>query len=193
MRHWLLYLLLIPCLALAQPEQSRQYRRMVTTIAREQMGLNAPVAMFASQIHQESAWRSSARSRAGALGLAQFMPGTARWIATMVGHGDPLNPAWAIEAMVAYDLWLYDRAYPYEDLCSRWAFSLSAYNGGEKWVRKRQSMSWAPGSYAVTGYINPGITAANQRENEKYGPEIMARQPLYADWGPMVDCDGVLR
>lgn len=194
MHRWILPLVLIPALALAQPEQSRQYRRMVTTAARAYGGLNAPVPMYASQIHQESMWRASARSRAGALGLAQFMPGTAQWMASIVGPGDPLNPAWAVQAMVAYDGWLYDRAYPYETVCDRWAFALSGYNGGEKWRQRRQAASWAPGSYKITGYINPGITASNQRENQSYAPKILLDlQRRYASWGPSVDCEGILR
>ncbi len=46
-------------------------------------GLNAPVSVFAAQIHTESWWRNDTVSGAGAQGLAQFMPSTARWLPTL--------------------------------------------------------------------------------------------------------------
>ncbi len=196
-RRYVLGCLILLCLpAYGQvPAEARQYQRLLIGAARNELGLNAPIAMFAAQIHQESAWRPGARSQAGAMGLGQFMPSTAAWMPSLgMEKGDPHNPLWAIQALVKYDAWLYDRAYPYETVCDRWALVLMGYNGGEKWRQRRQAASWAPGSYKVTAYINPGISASNQRENQTYAPRILLDlQPRYADWGPTVDCEGLLR
>lgn len=195
-QYWALVFAVICFGAHAQvPREALQHRRILISAARAELGLNAPVAMYAAQIHQESAWMASARSRAGARGLGQFMPATADWMPSLgMEKGDPHNPLWAIQALVKYDAWLYDRAYPYETICDRWAFALSGYNGGERWRQRRQAASWAPGSYRITAYINPGITPANQSENQSYAPRILLDlQPRYAGWGPTVDCDGLLR
>jgi soluble lytic murein transglycosylase-like protein len=101
----------------------------------------------------------------------------------------PLDPAWAIRAGTWYDRYLYDRVRS-DGPCDRWLFAFSAYNGGLGWVQKRQARSKSPGSWAMTGDINPGITEASQRENAAYGPRIVyALQPKYATLGPLV-CKG---
>ena len=54
-------------LALAQvPPAAQQHKRTLTRIAHSEWGLGAPVAVFAAQIHQESAWKPDAVSQVGA-------------------------------------------------------------------------------------------------------------------------------
>ncbi|MDG3784759.1 lytic transglycosylase domain-containing protein, partial [Pseudomonas aeruginosa] len=57
--------------------------------------------------------------------MAQFMPGTAEWIAGLypaaLGTNQPFNPGWALRALVTYDRWLYDRNQASSE-CDRWAF-----------------------------------------------------------------------
>ena len=50
-------------------------------------------AFFTRLIRQESDFDPKAISRAGAMGIAQFMPGTARWR----GLADPFEPKQALE------------------------------------------------------------------------------------------------
>jgi hypothetical protein len=92
-------LLLITLLAVPAwgqiPAQANTYRAQLTREARAAWGLEAPVAFFAAQVHQESGWREDARSPVGALGLAQFMPGTAAWIAGSIKRGQLRAPALA--------------------------------------------------------------------------------------------------
>lgn len=58
---------------------------------------NVPAAILASLLQQESGFNIHAQSPAGAMGIAQFMPGTAK------SYGiNPLNPAQAIDAAAAY-------------------------------------------------------------------------------------------
>ncbi len=171
------------------PRAAQQYLLPLRREAQRVWGLSAPVATFAAQIHQESRWNASARSPVGALGLTQFMPATARWIGSTdaaLASPAPLNPTWAIRALVQYDFWLAQRIKAQDD-CQRMAFVLASYNGGLGWVYKRQARSSTPGvCLGATCNINPGITAASQAENAHYPAVILQRfEPLYeaARWG----------
>lgn len=170
------------------PREALRYQRDLVGNARAVWGLNAPVATFAGQVHQESTWKANARSRTGAAGLAQFMPRTSDWISGLysdeLGANEPLNPAWALRALVRYDRYLYDRIGKWETDCDRVMFSLASYNGGLGWVNKRMAKSPRPGHYYTTAFINPGIAPSNQKENEEYAHRIVKRwQPLYLAWG----------
>jgi soluble lytic murein transglycosylase-like protein len=59
-------------------------------------------ALVRAMIHAESAFKPAAKSRAGALGLMQLMPDTAR----DMGVADPLSPADNIHGGVRYLAWL---------------------------------------------------------------------------------------
>lgn len=172
----------------APPQASLAYRAPIQREAEMRFGLPAPTPVIAAQIMQESQFNPNARSGVGAQGLMQFMPQTADWaaVAGQLGQAQPTSAAWAIRAGVWYDRWLYDRVRADSD-CDRWHFALSAYNGGLGNVYKRQKLSAAPGSWDSTGYINPGITPANQRENQEYSTRILVRwQTIFTDWGRTV-------
>lgn len=113
--------------------QAEHYRRDLTNEAMRTWGLNAPVARFAAQVHQESAWRADAKSKYAA-GLAQFTPATAKWIAQVYpvefdGIVAPYSPKWALRALVIYDKHLYVRTKGHTE-CDKWHFTLRSYNGG---------------------------------------------------------------
>lgn len=192
------------------PHAAAQYRATLTRAAHSQWGLDAPVATFAAQVQQESRWRINARSPVGAMGLAQFMPGTARWIggaipalntlpADEAGAGLELpsrpearaaHPVWALRALVAYDKWLFERVRG-DTPCERMAFTLSAYNGGLGWVQRDVRLAQAHSAdpsrwFDQVERYNAGRSAAAWRENRGY-PRIILRQyePLYvrAGWG----------
>ena len=121
------------------PKAAYTHKSTLIRCARAEGGLNAPTALFAAQVHQESCWREKAVSPVGAQGLAQFMPSTARWLPEVAPHTGapmPFNPGWALRAMIAYDYWLYERVPPANTNCDRWAFVLSSYNGGLGWLKK---------------------------------------------------------
>jgi soluble lytic murein transglycosylase-like protein len=171
------------------PPDAAKHKRLLRQQAHLVWGLDAPVATFAAQIHQESRWRDSARSPVGAIGLAQFMPSTASWISGVypdLADNAPTNPTWAMRAMLRYDKFLLDRIAA-DNPCERMAFALSGYNGGLGWVKKRKAKSDKPKQcFDATCDINPGITAANQQENADYPRRILLRhEPLYvkAGWG----------
>lgn len=171
------------------PEDAQRYRLTLTREARQVWGLKAPISSFAGQIHQESRWNPDARSPVGAQGLAQFMPSTSAWIGGLypsLADRAPTNPTWAIRALVTYDADLFVKVKRAADDCHRFAFALSAYNGGLGWVNKRQALSADPDRcFDAACSINPGITPASQRENESYPRQILLRnQNIYALWGP---------
>jgi soluble lytic murein transglycosylase-like protein len=185
----LIALLLVTQVAFAQsiPAEAASHRRDLVRISRSVWGMEAPVASLAAQIHQESGWRTNARSPVGAQGLTQFMPGTAKDIAQRYGEqAMPFDSRWAIQAQSRYMREIYMRQKGVND-CETYAFALSAYNGGEKWVQRRKALSQTPlRCLGATCDINPGITASNQKENREYPRRILLRlTPIYVDagWG----------
>jgi len=176
------------------PADANKYKRDLIRQSHHVWGLNAPVATFAAQIHQESAWKPNAKSHVGAQGLAQFMPSTAKWISgaypDSLGSNQTHNPTWALRALVTYDQWLYQRTSAVNH-CNHIAKVLSAYNGGLGWVYKDQALTQRKGddpSYwwdSVEKY-NSGRSAANFKENRDYPQRILTRhEPAYiqAGWG----------
>lgn len=179
------------------PPRAQQYRPILIKNARLFWGLEAPVATFAGQIHQESAWRPRAASQY-ASGLAQFTPATAKWIATMdaeLASQDVYNPAWAMRAMARYNRHLWDRITAV-DHCSRMAMTLAAYNGGLGWINREKKVTDAHGMDPATwwGSLEKTCLRADWacKENRDYPRRILlARQYVYASWGLGTDCSHV--
>jgi len=180
----------------AIPEASALYRHRVEQVVADVFGVNGSPARLAAQLHQESTWRTHARSPVGAQGIAQFMPATARWMqdqfARELGAFDPWNPVQAIHAAALYDRWLYERVQPFGHArlseCSRWAFTLRAYNGGETWLLRERGLTLAnrdnPNDWRqVERWRSRGISA--HRENTAYPKRILLKlEPAYlaAGW-----------
>jgi soluble lytic murein transglycosylase-like protein len=93
--------------------------RYTPVLARAAQRWNVSAALLAAQIYVESNFNPFARSPAGAQGIAQFMPGTAR----AMSLGNPFDAAEAIDA----------QAHLMRDLLRRFAsvpLALAAYNAG---------------------------------------------------------------
>ncbi|HYW88830.1 MAG TPA: transglycosylase SLT domain-containing protein, partial [Chloroflexota bacterium] len=75
--------------------------------------------IFSAQIQQESGFNPQARSGAGALGIAQFMPGTAAGL-----NVDPTDPYAALDAAAQMD------ARSLKQYGGDWSKTLAAYNAG---------------------------------------------------------------
>lgn len=172
------------------PTQAKQHRALLIREARAQWGLDAPVATFAGQIHQESRWNERAVSPVGAQGLAQFMPATSRWlpeVAPQTGQPMPFSASWSIRAMIVYDKWIWNQVRAASD-CDRWAFTLSAYNGGLGWVQRDQRLTASKGMDPLrwddVAQVNAGRSAANFKENRGYPVRILDR------WGPIYQAAG---
>jgi len=174
------------------PAKAWRYRSLVVNSVRAEAGPDAPVALFAAQIAQESGWDPGAVSPVGARGLAQFMPATARDLGRLrsdLGPALPSNPVWAVRAMVAYDIQNKARLRAASDF-DLWAFVLMAYNGGLGWVFRDQSEARARGRNPLRAHdvsaMNAGRSAGAKSENERYWQRIMIDlMPAYeaAGWG----------
>ena len=93
--------------------------RYAPVLARAAQRWNVSAALLAAQIYAESNFNPFARSPAGAQGIAQFMPGTAR----AMGLTNPFDAGAAIDA----------QAHLMRDLLRRFAsvpLALAAYNAG---------------------------------------------------------------
>ena len=178
------------------PRAAQQYRTTLVRAAHATWGLDAPVAVFAAQVHTESWWRNDTVSHAGAQGLAQVMPATARWlpsVAPETGKPAPFNPGWSLRALCVYDKWLWDRVAGHDDF-ERMAFTLSAYNGGLGWVNRDRKKARALGLddrvwFDSVENVNAGRSKAAFRENRNY-PRLILKERQYAyikaGWGPGV-------
>lgn len=184
------------------PEASALHRHRVEQVVADVWGVSGSPARLAAQLHQESAWRERARSPVGAQGIAQFMPATARWMTeqfrAQLGVFDPWDPVQAIHAAALYDRWLYDRVQPFGHTrlseCSRWAFTLRAYNGGETWLLRERGLTLAnradPNDWrAVERFRSRG--AGPHAENTQYPRRILlVLEPAYirAGWPGTAAC-----
>jgi len=179
--------------AAAPPQAAAPYRADLVRSARAVWGLNAPIATFAAQVHQESAWNPRAVSRVGAAGLAQFMPQTSSWMARIdpaLAANEPFNPAWSLRALASYDLWLHERVQA-RSACDRMAFVLSSYNGGLGWVNRDKALAAKQGLdplawFGAVERVNAGRAAAHWQENRDYPRRILLRhESVYvaAGWG----------
>lgn len=197
----LLALLLFAKLAHASevtiPRAAQQYRAELVRSAHATWGMNAPIAVFAAQVHTESWWKNDTVSSVGAQGLAQFMPSTARWLPTVApetGEPAPFNPGWSLRALCTYDKWLWDRTDGANGF-ERMAFTLSGYNGGQGWVNRDKAKARKLGVDASRWFghvenVNAGRSAATFRENRNY-PRLILQKRQYAyiraGWGPGIE------
>lgn len=174
------------------PAAAQQYRHQLVRSAQHVWGLDAPVAVFAAQVHQESAWRPEAVSRVGAGGLAQFMPATASWWCDLnklaPAACQPHNPAWALRALVGYNKYLFDRTPTHYGAYDRMWVTLRSYNGGlGHWQREAAASGAAqPTRVQVDAACGKARRAAvHCKENLHYPHRILVElQPRYRHWGP---------
>lgn len=123
---------------IAKRHYSRRELREIARQAAIQHGLNP--ALFVAQIHHESHFNPRALSRAGAIGVAQIMPGTAR------GWGvNPWHPAESLHA-AARNMAMFVRNYERQghDRQTAERLALAAYNAGPKAVAKHHRVPKIP-------------------------------------------------
>lgn len=175
------------------PAAAARYRLELVRAAHSQWGLDAPIAAFAAQVHQESGWRPDAVSRVGARGLTQFMPATATWWCGLHGLEAsacvPENPVWALRAMVGYDRWLFERTPQHYTRRDRFWVALRAYNGGLGHWQAERRLALATGVADTVAAVDAACGRARRAvlhcaENLHYPRRILNElQPRYATWG----------
>ena len=117
--------------------------RFQDSIARAALRWNVPMALLAAQLYAESGFNPFARSPAGAEGIAQFMPGTAR----SYGLADPFDAARAIDAQARLMSDLLERFDGQVDL------ALAAYNAGPGAVERHGGVPPYPETRAYVARI----------------------------------------
>ena len=93
--------------------------------------------LVVAKMYQESRFDPKARSAAGAIGLMQMLPRTAREF----GVKDLYDPEQSIRAGVAYLAWLHSRFEPELTVKDRIWFALAAYNAGFGHVRDARELA----------------------------------------------------
>ena len=135
---------------------------------------NIPIGFFARLLWQESRFRSSEVSSAGAQGVAQFMPGTA----AEVGLDDPFDPFKALPASAKFLRKLHDEF-------GNLGLAAAAYNAGSGRIRK-----WLSGRGALPretrNYVC--IITGNAAENWLQESKIVSMQSELPRDAP---CEGV--
>ena len=116
--------------------------RFAAPLRRAAQRWSVSAALLAAQVRKESGFNPRARSPAGALGIAQFMPGTAR----VYGLHDPFDPDAAIDA----------QAHLMRDLLRAFGsvpLALAAYNAGARRVRACMCVPAIPETQAYVADI----------------------------------------
>ncbi|MDG1008430.1 MAG: lytic transglycosylase domain-containing protein [Amylibacter sp.] len=97
------------------------YKPMAEAAARK---YGIPIDLFNRLVQQESNWNPKTKSQAGAIGLAQLMPLTAKSLGV-----DPYDPRQNLEGGARYLKQQYDKF-------RSWRLALAAYNAGPSIVEK---------------------------------------------------------
>tara|TARA_Y100001963_G_scaffold159850_1_gene265703 strand:+ start:603 stop:1238 length:636 start_codon:yes stop_codon:yes gene_type:complete len=190
MKKLLLILASFCCSAEYVPDNALRYKRQLTALSQNYYGIEAPVALFAAQIHKESTWREDAQSKY-AQGLTQFTPQTIEHVKSRYPElitDEALNPIWFIRAMLLYDKEL-KTSVDAVDECNDWAFTLAMYNGGSGWIWREKNLAEAAGFnrniwWDSVETFNAGRRDDAIRENRDYPKKILYKlQELYENNG----------
>jgi len=122
-----------------------------------QFGIDPAVAV--AQIQQESGFNTMAKSSAGAMGIAQFMPGT--W--ATYGSGDPYDGEASLQAWGRYMTKLL------RQFGGRYDLALAGYNSGEN--RKEYAAAASEGRTINWSVMPAGV----QSQTKHYVESILAK------------------
>ena len=111
--------------ASAIPSYSGKYKGQYLSAAKAAAARHGvPEDLFLRLVQQESGWNPNAKSHAGAMGLAQLMPGTAARLGV-----NPRDPHQNLDGGARYLRMMYNRF-------RSWRLALAAYNAGPEAVEK---------------------------------------------------------
>jgi hypothetical protein len=127
-----------------------------------------PRSLFRRLVRQESGGNQGARSPAGAIGLTQLLPGTAREVGA-----NPYTPAGNLTGGARY------LSKQYRDFGNRWDLALSAYNSGPGGSEGSGRVEGFPETQAYVRAILSGLPpgAASPSPVAGSGPQEAAQTP----------------
>lgn len=110
---------------------SDKYKLLISQaqdLAKKEHGVNIPYSLFISLVQGESSWSTTVISPAGAQGLGQLMPGTAKDL----GYPDRTSPKQllAVGKLLGWTYQKYEREFPDISVEQRWDWVLAGYNYG---------------------------------------------------------------
>lgn len=183
------------------PPGAYKYRTFLMQAWQYYFQLAQDPAIGFAQVHQESRFDCSAVSPGGSLGCAQFLPATAEWVNKRlpaevrarcpVKAGCPMDPRWALHAMVEYDWWLWSRSAWAQGDRERWGFTLTQYNGGGAVVNAERKACEGSRGCNPRRYFDhverfcgsAGRSTASCNENRQYPKLILDFwRPMYQRW-----------
>ena len=173
------------------PREALAHRDNFIRIWRFYFALAESPTIGFSQVHQESRWRTDARS-AFAVGMAQFTPGTAAQYAKLLPPevrakcpskaGCPTDPNWALNALSLYDYHLHRDLAWAATPDDRWRLALAGYNGGAHWLLRERQKAHNSGRWVDIADACLRSAAAC-KENRNYPVVILEKwRPLYRTW-----------
>lgn len=122
---FILFLLAKPETAWATPEPGRKYEALFLENTNK---FNLPAGLLSRIAYQESRYDSTAVSPVGALGLMQFMPGTAEDLGI-----NPLDPEQSISGAARYLSWLYGQLGDWKQVLAAYNFGIGNVKKGREW------------------------------------------------------------
>lgn len=130
-----------------------------------------------AQLLQESLLKPNAVSKAGAKGIAQFMPGT--WLEAIARmplpiEASPLDPHYAIPASAWYDRQMWNGwTNPHRAMIDRWHLTLASYNAGFGNLEHAQRIANGAIDYpTIVSCLHEVTGAANAHETKQYIEKI---------------------
>ena len=151
------------------PAASKQAAGFVSSVCSEigwaAAAHNLPAGFLTRLIWQESRFNPAAVSRAGAQGIAQFMPATARWR----GLANPFDPHWSVRESAR---WLGELRGQFGNL----GLAAAAYNAGPKrvqdWLTGKQGLPQETKAYVriVTGRAAEEWSRPGMRDDNRFLP-----------------------
>ena len=147
-------------------QSSKLARHVLQNAVHWRIDANILVAL----VSVESSWRTHARSYAGAIGLGQLMPGTARSL-----HVNPRDPYQNLQGSAHY---LGGLLHKYRNSPHRYSLAFAAYNAGPRAVTK---FGGVPPYYETQHYVVKVMTAWKRvRRDVHVLPERLAKvQAIY--------------
>ena len=163
-------------------QSSKLAKHMLQNAVRWRIDANILVAL----VSVESAWRTHARSYAGAIGLGQLMPGTARTL-----HVNPRDPYQNLQGSAHYLGGLLKK---YENSPHRYSLAFAAYNAGPHAVSQ---FGGIPPYYETQRYVvkvmkawkrvrERGARASRARGCKSAGDLRIARRAVLVRFPPLV-------